>query len=196
MIFWKIYDFLTFFSFTIKTITNSILTSFSCLLISYDVSFCTGLFIRHFISINVSVYHGQICAVKFLADATGRCTLVHSYDMCTSWSYIPIYSHSEITQSIWMVLVVDQLSLATVAHHFISSPIPLALAWYFPSKHLFGERLFNCGNVLLLTLVGGISLPLPLNLILLSHKITCSGGCSGRFAQIHCKDKLEHLLLP
>ena len=64
------------------------------------------------------------------------------------------------------------------------------------SRLLFGERLLNCGNVLLLTLVGGISLPLPLNLILLSHKIACSGGCSGRLAQIHCKDKLEHLLLP
>ena len=42
MIFWKLYDyFLTFFNFTLKTITNSILTSFSCLLISKDVSFCS-----------------------------------------------------------------------------------------------------------------------------------------------------------
>ena len=81
-------------------------------------------------------------------------------------------------------------------HHFLSSPIPVALDWYFPSKHLFGEKLLSCGNVLLLTLVGGISLPLPLNLILLSQKIACSGDCSGRLAQIHCKDKLEHLLLP
>ena len=121
-------------------------------------------------------------------------TLVHSYDMCTSLSYIPIYSHSERTESIWMLLVVNQLSLPTVAHHFLSSPIPLALDWYFPSKHLFGKRLLNSGNVLLLTLVGGISLPLPLNLILLSHKIACSGFCSGHLAQIHCK--LEHLLLP
>ena len=121
-------------------------------------------------------------------------TLVHSYDMCTSLSYIPIYSHSEITESIWMLLVVGQLSLPTVAHHFLSSAIPLALDWYFPSKHLFGKILLNSGNVLLLTLVGGISLPLPLNLILLSHKIACSGFCSGHLAQIHCKP--EHLLLP
>ena len=42
-------------------------------------------------------------------------TLVHSYDMCTSLSYIPIYSHSEITESIWMLLVVDQLSLPSLS---------------------------------------------------------------------------------
>ena len=99
MIFWKIYDYvLTFFNFTLKTITNSISKFFSCLLISKEVSFCSQtcslrMFSGKAESESLNCYFGNVCNLL----KRQKVTLVYSLD--TSSASMSVSTTGKFVQS-------------------------------------------------------------------------------------------------